>query len=392
MTWRRAAMAAFVIALLALSGAFLLIEQAKQHFRQPGSFDSAVFFDIPQGAGASQVAADLATRGLIESFYGVPAALFFREGAKQTGQSQSIRYGTFDIPAAASMADILAIITKSDSNRPRFRVQLTASQTGGKISVGQRQPGQTNFREIQNIAAGETIPADYFHLLDHESSIVFWVSIPEGLTSWQIVQSLKWAHFLSGESGETPPEGSLAPNTYEVAKGLGRQTLLRDMQVAQEDILTREWEKKIKDHPLETAYDALILASIIEKETGMDSERGLVASVFVNRIRKSMPLQTDPTVIYGITEGQAPLGRGLRQSELKRDTPYNTYLHKGLPPSPIANPGPQAIRAALNPEDSDYLFFVADGKGGHAFAETYAEHKKNVRVWRQIESHAAQKN
>ena len=392
MTLRRAAMAVFVIAALALSGAFLLIEQAKLHFHQPGLFDSAVFFHIPPGAGASQVAADLATRGLIESFYGVPAALFFKEGAKRTSQSQSIRYGTFDIPAAASMADILAIITNPEASRPRFRVQFTASQTGGKISVAERQAGQSNFQEIQNISAGEAIPADYFHLLDHESSIIFWVSIPEGLTSWQIVQSLKWVPFLGGESGEVPPEGSLAPNTYEVVKGLGRQTLLRDMQVAQEDILTREWEKKSDDHPLETAFEALILASIIEKETSIDGERGLVASVFVNRLRKSMPLQTDPTVIYGITEGQTPLGRGLRQSELKRDTPYNTYLHKGLPPSPIANPGRRAIRAALNPQDSDYLFFVADGKGGHAFAEAYAEHKKNVRIWRQIESVAPRKN
>ena len=138
--------------------------------------------------------------------------------------------------------------------------------------------------------------------------------------------------------------------------------------------------------PLETPQEALTLASIVEKETGVAEERPLVASVFINRLRKGMRLQTDPAVIYGVTNGQGVLGRGLRQSELRKETPYNTYVIEGLPPTPIANPGLDSIRAVLNPAESDYIFFVADGSGGHAFAATLAEHNKNVAAWRAIEA------
>jgi len=200
------------------------------------------------------------------------------------------------------------------------------------------------------------------------------------------VQSLSAADFLSGDPGAVPPEGILAPDTYAVERGLQRSALLQRMRESQRMILTEAWEQRRSDLPVETAEEALILASIVEKETGLADERRRVASVFVNRLRLGMPLQTDPSVIYGVTEGKAPLGRGLRQSELKGDTPYNSYLHKGLPPTPIANPGRHAIQAALNPEASKFLYFVADGTGGHAFSENYDEHRKNVRAWRKIES------
>jgi UPF0755 protein len=141
--------------------------------------------------------------------------------------------------------------------------------------------------------------------------------------------------------------------------------------------------------PIETPEEALVLASIIEKETSVPEERRRVAAVFVNRLRQGMRLQTDPTVIYGVTNGQGVLGRGLRQSELQRETPWNTYVISGLPPTPIANPGLDSLLAALDPEDSDYIFFVADGTGGHAFARTLDEHNRNVAVWRRIERERA---
>ncbi len=191
---------------------------------------------------------------------------------------------------------------------------------------------------------------------------------------------------LEGSSGEIPPEGSLAPDSYEVRPGDSRASVLARMTEAQRAWLDLAWANRAPDLPYGTPQEALIMASIIEKETGVAAERPQVASVFVNRLRKGMKLQTDPTVIYGITKGQGALGRGLRQSELRAETPYNTYVVTGLPPTPIANPGPASIEAALNPADTDYIFFVADGTGGHAFAKTLAEHNRNVARWREIEA------
>ncbi|MGB2200773.1 MAG: endolytic transglycosylase MltG, partial [Pseudooceanicola atlanticus] len=161
------------------------------------------------------------------------------------------------------------------------------------------------------------------------------------------------------------------------------------METAQEVILEAAWVERADNLPYDTPEEALIMASIIEKETGVAEERDQVASVFINRLNQGMRLQTDPTVIYGITNGQGVLGRGLRQSELRGETPYNTYVIDGLPPTPIANPGRAAIEAAVNPSSTDFLFFVADGSGGHAFARTLAEHNENVARWRQIEAERA---
>jgi UPF0755 protein len=215
------------------------------------------------------------------------------------------------------------------------------------------------------------------------------VGFAEGLTSWQAVEGLKAVEVLSGEVAGIPPEGSLAPDSYEVRAGDDRVSVLARMAAAQEVILAAAWEGRVEGLPLDSPEEALILASIIEKETGVPEERRQVASVFVNRLRQGMRLQTDPTVIYGVTEGRGVLGRGLRQSELRGATPWNTYVIDGLPPTPIANPGRASIEAALDPEDTDYIFFVADGSGGHAFASTLDEHNRNVARWRQIESERA---
>jgi UPF0755 protein len=171
-----------------------------------------------------------------------------------------------------------------------------------------------------------------------------------------------------------------------VRRGQDRQAIVDDMVAAQAAILAAAWANRQDGLPLASAAEALILASIIEKETSVAEERRLVSSVFINRLNRGMRLQTDPTVIYGITEGRGVLGRGIRASELRAETPWNTYVIDGLPPTPIANPGRAAIEAAVNPEATDLIFFVADGTGGHAFAETLDEHNRNVAQWRQIEA------
>jgi UPF0755 protein len=178
----------------------------------------------------------------------------------------------------------------------------------------------------------------------------------------------------------------LSPKSYEVRQGDDRTALLLRMQAAQKADVREAWAERTDGLPLASEEDVLILASIIEKETGVSGERSMVASVFINRLNRGMPLQTDPSVIYGITKGERSLGRGLRKSELRKNTPWNTYLNKGLPPTPIANPGRKSIGAAVNPAETDFVYFVADGSGGHAFAKTLKEHNKNVAKWRAIEA------
>ncbi|MEM7270622.1 MAG: endolytic transglycosylase MltG, partial [Pseudomonadota bacterium] len=178
-------------------------------------------------------------------------------------------------------------------------------------------------------------------------------------------------------------------NTYFFAREANRNSILRQMRDAQTRILESAWQARIDRSPLQSMDEALVLASIVEKETGVGSERGLVAGVFVNRLNRGMRLQSDPTIIYGITKGQGPLGRGIRRSEITKPTPWNTYVIDRLPPTPIANPGRAAIEAVLNPDETEALYFVADGTGGHAFAKTLREHERNVAEWRKIERQRA---
>jgi len=212
------------------------------------------------------------------------------------------------------------------------------------------------------------------------------VTLAEGVTSYNVVTALKRVDFLTGDVATVPLEGVLAPQSYDVDKGSERTALLAQMEARQTETLAELWTGRAAGLPYKTPQDALIMASIVEKETGVASERKLVAAVFLNRLAQGMKLQTDPTVIYGVTKGQGILGRGLRQSELRRETPWNTYVINGLPATPIANPGRSSIEAALNPDSADYLFFVADGTGGHAFAATLEEHNRNVAAWRAIEA------
>jgi UPF0755 protein len=214
-----------------------------------------------------------------------------------------------------------------------------------------------------------------------------WVTIPEGLTSEMAVDILAKSPVLSGDA-PTPPEGAILPETYEVQRGEDRSAVLKRMMDDRDKLLNVLWTRRQPGLPYRSQEEAVIMASIVEKETALASERPRIAAVFLNRLRVGMRLQTDPTVIYGLTRGK-PLGRGLRVSELQGSTPYNTYLIDGLPPTPIANPGRASLAAALDPPKSDDLYFVADGTGGHVFASTLEQHNANVAKWRAIERQQA---
>lgn len=222
-------------------------------------------------------------------------------------------------------------------------------------------------------------------LIAEGRAVLYKVTLPEGLTSQQIVERLRNEEHLTGEITAIPPEGSLMPATYSFSKGKARQDILERMKAEQARTLQNLWEKRAPDLPIKTMEEAVILASIVEKETALAEERPQVASVFVNRLRKGMRLQSDPTIIYGIVGGQGSLGRPIKRSEINEKTAYNTYRINGLPPGPICNPGRPALEATLNPATTPYLYFVADGTGGHAFSETLSDHNDAVADWRKIE-------
>jgi UPF0755 protein len=319
-------LAANTFSILILVGILLLVTIgfAKREFSAPGPLQEEVIVLLPKGAGVKDTSRLLALHGVIGN------ELLFRLGARYRHEDRAIRYGEYLIPAGASMEEVLAMLVE------------------GK-------------------------------------ALLHKVTVPEGLTSYQIVELLRASEILTGEIEEVPPEGSLRPETYTIERNQRRSDVLREMAEAQAAVLAEAWEGRADGLPLASPEEALVLASIVEKETGVAAERGQVASVFVNRLKRGIKLQTDPTVVYGITEGKGPLGRGLRRSELDRATPYNTYVIAGLPPTPIANPGRDAIMAVVNPDETDFLYFVADGTGGHAFAATLAEHNRNVARWRSIE-------
>jgi UPF0755 protein len=280
---------------------------------------------VPKGAGLKDTSRLLALHGAIDNEF------IFRLGARYRREDRAMRYGEYRIPAGTSMEEVLAMLVE-----------------------------------------GRTV--------GHK------VTVPEGLTSFQIVELLRGSEFLTGEIVDVPAEGSLAAETYTVERNQSRSEVLKQMAELQAAVLAEAWEKRLPDLPLASPEEVLVLASIVEKETGVAEERARVASVFINRLKRGMKLQSDPTVVYGITGGKGPLGRGLRRSELDRETPYNTYVIDGLPPTPIASPGRSAIMAVVNPEETGFLYFVADGTGGHVFAETLQEHNRNVEKWRTIES------
>ncbi|MGR3639928.1 endolytic transglycosylase MltG [Alterinioella nitratireducens] len=387
--WKHIAANAFsllIVALIAFAGA---IAWGQRQFVEPGPAAEAAYFEVARGASLAEVGDNLAAAGIISS------PVIFRLGARYTERADELRFGNYEIPAGASMQEVLEIITSGGQSTFRYTATyVIRGQGNGEMRLRERLPGGGEQIDLAVFGSDEPVPEDYTALVEGGTPIVYRVVVPEGMTVWQIVNGMRGAEFLVDDVEDLPQEGTLAPDTYEVARGTAISEILADMIEAQTDILVAAWAGRDEDLPLENAREALILASIIEKETGVSSERDQVAGVFVNRLEQGIRLQTDPTIIYGESEGQGFLGRGIRASELANaDNPWNTYLIDGLPPTPIANPGRAAIEAAVNPAETEYIYFVADGTGGHAFAVTLEEHNRNVAAWRVIEAErAAQEN
>jgi UPF0755 protein len=313
-------------ALIAAGLAILVALAAVWSYAGPGPAEGPTSVVLARGSGVNQIAATLKKAGVISS------ATLFALGARLTGAASHLKAGEYQVAPHASMASILA-----------------------------------------EIRAGRVVR----HL----------ITIPEGWTSGMALDAVNASAVLTGEAAE-PPEGSILPDTYEVQRGEARAEVIEEMQAARDRVLADLWAHRAPDLPLKSPDEAVTLASIVEKETGVASERPRVAAVFINRLRAGMALQSDPTIIYGVSKGR-PLGRGLLASELAAAGPYNSYVNVGLPPTPIANPGRAALEAVLNPPKTTELYFVADGTGGHAFASTYEEHQKNVVRWRAIERERA---
>ncbi|WP_308916802.1 endolytic transglycosylase MltG [Jannaschia sp. LMIT008] len=380
--WKHITANFLTLAVVAVLAVAVVVQIGKSRWDEPGPLAEAAFFEVPPGASLHDVSEALQAAGVIAS------GTVFRLGAQYTERADDLKFGTYEIPAGATMPEVLDIITSGGPSVVPFTVTYLVRSIGPEIRVRERRPGETQAVEVATYAPGDPVPAAFTALLDRDVPITWRVAIAPGLTSWEVVEGLKGADFLTGEV-EVPAEGTLAPDTYQVDRGSARDALLARMTSIQERRLADAWANRAPGLPIDTPEEALILASIIEKETSVPEERGLVASVFVNRLNTGMRLQTDPTVIYGVTEGRGALGRGLRRSELDTRTPWNTYQIDGLPPTPIANPSAESLAAAVDPDSSDFVFFVADGTGGHAFAETLAEHNANVARWRAIEAERA---
>lgn len=380
--WKSIASNALTLFIVALIAAAAAVAWGRNEFVKPGPLADAICLQVERGASLASVSRNLEERGAVSD------ARIFRIGADYSGRAQDLKFGSYLIPAGASMEEVLAAVTAGGQSTCGQEVNFRIGVAGADMVLRELDPSTNRFVEVAKFVPGkEAAPAEYLAAAD-EPDLRYRVTLAEGVTSWQVVEALKAADFLTGEAGEVPAEGTLAPDSYDVEKGAERAPLIGRMAAVQAAVMEELWPQRAEGLPYDTPEEAMVMASIIEKETGVADERPRVASVFVNRLRQGMRLQTDPTVIYGITKGEGVLGRGLRQSELRRATPYNTYVIDGLPPTPIANPGRLSIAAALNPEETDFVFFVADGTGGHAFAETLEEHNRNVERWRAIEAQA----
>ncbi len=292
-------------------------------FVKEGPLLEVKLVQIPRGATLDSIAETLHKEGVIESKF------IFVTGVKAFGTQARLRSGEY-----------------------RFTKRISADGVMGLLTDG---------RQVQ-----------------------YKITIPEGLTTYQVLERVAKAEGLEGDITERPGEGELLPDTYLFSRGEPRNAVVSRMKKAMQDALDEAWVQRTKDVALKDKRELLIMASIVEKETGEGAERPMVAGVFLNRVKRNMRLETDPTVIYGITEGKGALGRRLLRSDLENPHLYNTYKHAGLPPGPIANPGRAALLATVKPATHNFIYFVADGSGGHAFAETLQEHNKNVERWRKL--------
>jgi UPF0755 protein len=300
----------------------------KQRFEEPGPLAANKTVNIPRGYGVKDIADLLMREGVIDQPY-----VFIVGAMVLKSRGEELKFGEYEFQKRASLRDVATTI--------------------GEGKVVQHQ-----------------------------------LTVAEGLTSDQIVARLLENDILSGNIKEIPREGSLLPESYRFTRGTTREQMIQRMQQAQRRAVQEIWDRRMSDLLVKTPEQLVVLASIIEKETGKPEERTRVASVFHNRLKSNMRLQSDPTIIYGLVGGKGSLGRPIMRSEIEQPTPYNTYVINGLPPGPIANPGRASLEAAANPARTKELYFVADGTGGHAFAENYEQHQKNVARLRVIEKEA----
>lgn len=380
--WRAVAsnaLSLLIVALFLLGGVILF---GQSTYRAAGPLTEAVCVRVQPGSNMSRVSQDLESKGAIVN------GTLFRLGADYSDKADDLKAGSFLVPEGASMEEIVEIVTRGGASTCGTEVVYRVGVTRKTVQVRELDPATGSFVEVASFNPVEDVAPAAYTRVRAEADTRYRIAVAEGVTSWQVMDSLNNIELLTGEISR-PDEGVLAPDSYEVRVGDTRQSVIDRMEQAQDILVASAWESRDTGVRLNSPEELLILASIIEKETGVAEERRQVASVFANRLDRGMRLQTDPTVIYGVTEGVGVLGRGLRQSELRRETPWNTYVIDGLPPTPIANPGRASLEAAANPDSTPYIFFVADGTGGHAFATTLAEHNQNVARWRQIEAERA---
>lgn len=316
------------LVLLAVMTAGIAWVWATDRYQTPSATQDTVRIDIPRGSGLSRIGQILASHHLINSNLD---PWVFTAMVKQSNRGGSLQAGEYDVPPHSSMADITDMLT---SGKNRVHYSLT---------------------------------------------------IPEGLTSPEVMRLIQAMPQLDGPLSLRPETGSLLPETYAFLRGDRRDEAIHRMQTALTKALDELWPNRDPNLPIKSKEEAIILASVVEKETALASERPRVAAVFINRLRLGMPLQSDPTVIYGLAPDTGSIARPLLRADLEKDHPWNTYTRNGLPLSPIANPGLESLRAVLHPARTKDLYFVADGSGGHAFAATLNDHNRNVTAWRKLQ-------
>ncbi len=319
------ALFSFVLLLLLVGGVTFVV--GKQRFEMAGPLAQEKIVVIPRNSGVRDIAELLEREGVIDQSW------LFIGGVIVLKAREDLKYGEYQFAPRVSLREV-----------------------------------------VETIMAGKVIQHAF--------------TVPEGLTSEQIIARLSENDVLGGNIREIPREGTLLPETYKFTRGMTREQMIQRMQSQQRRLVQEIWDRRMPDLPLRSVEQLVTLASIVEKETGKPEERTRVAAVFVNRLKQKMKLQSDPTIIYGLVGGKGTLGRPIMRSEIEMPTPYNTYVIEGLPPGPIANPGRAALEAVANPARTKELFFVADGSGGHAFSENYEQHQKNVARLRALEAAA----
>lgn len=378
--WRNIASNFLTLFVLMLVAAGIAVGWAKSQFTGQGPLAEAICLRVPAGANFRKVADDLAAREAIAYPY------IFRLGVDYSGKAGALKAGSYVIPQGASMASIIDELTGTGQSTCGKQINYRIGVRATDIVVSEIDPATQDYIERAKFDPASDEPPAAYQEATQEPDITRIVEVVPGTTAWQVVDALSRADFLEGEAGAVPAEGMISPQQYEVKRGMARAELVHEMVADQQRDLDAAWAGRAEGLPYKDAGEALTMASLVEKETSVPAERAVVAGVFLNRLERGIRLETDPTVIYGLTKGKGPLGHELRRSELRSNTPYNTYRVDGLPPTPIANPGRAAIEAALHPATTNYIFFVADGTGGHVFAETLDEHQKNVAEWRKIQA------